>query len=961
MTPPAAPSDDAVRQVERSLRFIGDVSVPVGLLLAALAAAVAVWLYRRDLGSRSQRESLGALAWLLPVLRAAAVALVVLALLEPVLHHRRTIGELGRVRLVVDASASMARVDPQMPAGRKLRIADALGWTSRPLTEAALLPSDIEAASPDRTDERATDDLSATDDLIATDDLSATDDLNDLAARETDALARFDESPRWQRVEALLTSERSPAASAKDDEAASRNETTPRSETGPASLLNRLAQSHEVTIVALEGRETTLRPRPSDPTAVVSVYPGPPTALLTDLADPLTPDARRLRDRTTSAGEEGASGEDVSSGGDSAGGEAGSPGEVTGDGETASDTVATRASSAVVLFSDGQHNAEGSPLQTARLLGAQGTAIYPVVVGPRRPAADVAIASLVVPDQLAAGDRLRGRLQLRDTLPAGTPIPLAVTAAGRTLWSETIEASGEGLRTVEFSLDLGDPDDPDSPLAELRRAADSARQNTEAERGVVREILPIDLQATASGVEGESDLTNNAAAARLGLTLSDRRLLLLDGRPRWETRYLRNLFQRDPSWQLTTVIAGPIGGEPLRRGADGFPASRDDLFAYDVVLLGELPLDLLTEEERQWLVDFVAVRGGGLVLIDGDRGELAAAGDVLQPLLPVERQAAAVAPTRELVLTDRGASLAAMRLVDDRTANRQRWQAFPSPRRPIVSQPRPGSETWLEAATPSGPVPLLVARRFGGGQVLYLATDETWRWRYRTADLWHQRIWNQWVRSVMPQPFAAADDYVAIDAGPVRAAADEPLDLRVRLRTLEGQPATGQVVDAVLSRRDVADGSLAEGPVAAGIEDGDEPRGREFATVRLVEDDLIPGLYRGRTAALPAGDYTIVARASGYPDGALRATALVRVMAPPSQELGPTAADYDQLAALAEASGGVLLQEEEAGRLIDLLQPLSNGRVIESDTPLVHTWWWFLAVLALLTIEWLLRKRAGLL
>ena len=34
-------------------------------------------------------------------------------------------------------------------------------------------------------------------------------------------------------------------------------------------------------------------------------------------------------------------------------------------------------------------------------------------------------------------------------------------------------------------------------------------------------------------------------------------MLLLDGRPRWETRYVRNLFERGKRWEVNPIFAGP--------------------------------------------------------------------------------------------------------------------------------------------------------------------------------------------------------------------------------------------------------------------------------------------------------------------------------------------------------------------------------------------------------------------
>ena len=64
---------------------------------------------------------------------------------------------------------------------------------------------------------------------------------------------------------------------------------------------------------------------------------------------------------------------------------------------------------------------------------------------------------------------------------------------------------------------------------------------------------------------------------------------------------------------------------------------------------------------------------------------------------------------------------------------------------------------------------------------------------------------------------------------------------------------------------------------------------------------------------------------------------------------------------MAQASGGRFFREEELDRLAGVLEPLSSGRVIESDMFLWQSYWWFTLVILLLTLEWLLRKREGML
>ena len=221
---------------------------------------------------------------------------------------------------------------------------------------------------------------------------------------------------------------------------------------------------------------------------------------------------------------------------------------------------------------------------------------------------------------------------------------------------------------------------------------------------------------------------------------------------------------------------------------------------------------------------------------------------------------------------------------------------------------------------------------------MYLAFDETWRWRYRAADVYHQRLWNQLAGAVMPRPYAVRDELLALDTGGVRYAPGSSAPVRVELRSPGGTPASGAVVDAVLTRD-----------------------GRVVGTVPLTEDPEVPGRYRGATGPLEPGEHEVSIRAAGFAAGALRARTGFVVEPPATAESADTAAHPALLTAMAEASGGTLLREEEIGRLAALLAPLSDGRVIESETPLWQSYWWFFAVLIPLTVEWILRKRAGLL
>ncbi len=218
-----------------------------------------------------------------------------------------------------------------------------------------------------------------------------------------------------------------------------------------------------------------------------------------------------------------------------------------------------------------------------------------------------------------------------------------------------------------------------------------------------------------------------------------------------------------------------------------------------------------------------------------------------------------------------------------------------------------------------------------------MAFDETWRWRYRVADEYHQRYWNQVGRLIMAPPFAVADRFVSINCGALAYLPGQRAALRAQIRDTEGRPVAEARAVAHLYRN---------GTKAASLD------------LKLDEDD---GTYRAQSGALPAGEYEVRVEVAGYPAEQMRTVGRFFVEPPQSGELADLTCDAPLLQQIAETSGGRFLWEHELSALPDELRPLSSGQVVETETALWQSYLWFAAVVGLLTMEWILRKRAGLL
>jgi len=808
-------------QTVTDLRFLGDWGIWLTVPLALLFAGAAWALYWREM-----RRQAGNKRWGLPTLRAVVVFLLVLMLAGPVLQHRRTIGELARVLVFVDASTSMTVTDDAMDATRKLLVAHRYGWFD--------------------------------DSVLKTNILGFAPNADKVSNAVLAAVEKFDSAARWQRVEQLLLDDRD-------------------------GLVPQLAKKHNVEVWLLTGAEAQPFWIGEQRLELPKKFAVKPATDRTDLSAAIAARLSQRRDERC----------------------------------------------AVVLMSDGQHNQGGSPLETAKVASGRNIPVFTVGVGTLERPKDLAVLDVSAPQSVFFEDRIRGEITLKDDMPAGQTFVLKIDEGDQTLWEKTLTTERSNRRKVEF----------DFPIKELVAAKKLQTKNAEYTS------FPLELKASIVPLTGEKDSTNNVTVFRSRAMTQKRKLLLLDGRPRWEFRYLRNMFERNPQWEVNGLVAGTEVNDEWERGdkPGQFPTSREALFTYDLIGFGEVPTKLLRPEEIEWIKEFVGQRGGGLFFIDGQRSLLPGyAKGPLGALFPVEwRDKDLKDLPGRLQLTDRGAAFGPIRLAANSTENAALWKKLQPPHWIANTKALPGAETLVEATVSEQKLPAIVLRQFGAGKVLYMGIDETWRWRYDVADKYQDAFWQQIATAIMEPAYAAQNKHIALDAGDVNYEAGDAVDLRVRLRDEQGRTITTGHPTVTLSRD-----------------------GKKIASIPLTADENSGGAFRGKTSALAPGDYEVrvdAGRLVPATDDMPVTFHVQRKGGDSSSELAELTCNEELLKQMAHASGsGEFFREEEADKLLTQLDPLSKGRIEESETVLWQSWFWFIPVILLLTVEWTIRKRTGL-
>lgn len=451
--------------------------------------------------------------------------------------------------------------------------------------------------------------------------------------------------------------------------------------------------------------------------------------------------------------------------------------------------------------------------------------------------------------------------------------------------------------------------------------------------------------------EDPKQLEDNSQTRPVSVRKEQVRVLMVQSYPSFEWRRLKAMLERDPSIEFHTVLqeADLEYAEIDQSALRVFPVRRDELFAYDVILFGDVNPSFLSGSAMQNLAEFVSEKGGGLVFIAGRQfTPLAYRGTPLEPLLPVDLASATMPPPNETVTesfvirpTDLGLASPQMQLGDTTDQSEQVWRNLPGVywfmETPTL---KPAARVLAEHPTRVGPdgkpLPLFTLQYVGAGKVLLHATDETWAWRYRVGDVYFARYWIQTIRYLSRSKLLGKDRTAELATDREEYPRGEPVRLRVRFFDERLAPAGDDGVEVMLER------------------EGDKNR-----RIALRRSSAHRGVFEGVLTRPAVGSYhawLVTPTLEG------RAPADDFIVVAPAGEFERTQMDIAELQKAAQETQGAFYT---LGNASQVLRDLPEGRQvpIESLEPIV-LWnkWPFVALfLCLLCTEWIWRKRRGLL
>ncbi|HEX4149820.1 MAG TPA: hypothetical protein VHY20_12565, partial [Pirellulales bacterium] len=243
-------------------------------------------------------------------------------------------------------------------------------------------------------------------------------------------------------------------------------------------------------------------------------------------------------------------------------------------------------------------------------------------------------------------------------------------------------------------------------------------------------------------------------------------------------------------------------------------------------------------------------------------------------------------------------------------------------------------------ATRSGddgqPAPLITLQYVGAGKVLFHATDETWRWRYRVGDVYFARYWVQTLRYLSRAKLLGKDRWADLSVDRRQYRRGESALFRVRFIDERRAPATDDGVTVVI-----------------------EQQGHQTRRLQLHRNPASRGVFEAALVSPPVGKYHAWIASPVLDQGS--AGADFEIIAPPG-EFERVQMESAELKRAAEATKGRFYTIANANALLSDL-PEGHQVPIEALPPIVlwNRWPVLTLFLVLITGEWVLRKRKGML
>ena len=600
----------------------------------------------------------------------------------------------------------------------------------------------------------------------------------------------------------------------------------------------------------------------------------------------------------------------------------------------------------IVVFSDGTIEDESRLAEVAAGFQWLKIPIHVFPLGDASVRGDVAIQDVVVPPRVEPNAKAPVRGILRGLGYGGERVVLQVKQA----------AKGDSPPIATLPLTLTGEPQPFELVVEAN-----------PDHGEL--LLEVPPQA------GEVSEQNNRVPFQLVKTPRKIRVIYMEGTGGDEYRWVHHALQEDKDIEcLSMVVDQQYAQRPrLLRIGDayrGFPATREELFQYDCVICSDISIGAFTREQLEWTVELVAQRGGGFAMVGGVTSFGAGNWDstAWDQLIPIDMAGGSlgrgwVYHQVRVRIPPEAESHPIWRIEEDPAKNKQVLDSMPMfLGTNYIQRLKPAAVTLAVSAEPipnAGIMPIFAAQPYGRGRTFAFAPDTTVDWGRFFESQWGEggndnryfrRFWRNVVRWLTENSIAG-NKRLQVETDRVIYRLGQPIQLTARAYDEQMKQTTSYQLVARVKSEDMTSPTLELTPDGAA-----QSYAVQLPPKAYMRPTAESAGTNGDTAALQTREIEVIALREGKE--LTRTSTRVQLLAD-SRELDEPRARPDTLKRLALVTGGdEFRSSNDLARYLSSLPP-TPGDLIVSRQPLWDSPWLWGAVVALLALEWSLRRRAG--
>ncbi len=441
----------------------------------------------------------------------------------------------------------------------------------------------------------------------------------------------------------------------------------------------------------------------------------------------------------------------------------------------------------VFLFTDGADltHASGDPSrELVENLAGFKSPVHTFQAGTNDSFKDLSIQSLEVPDFGFVHQPIKLTVTLNASSMGNKNIPLVLKEGRNILISKMVEIRKD---QADYKVDL---------------------QFTPRDLGKRVYSLSVPLFA------GESIATNNHRNFQVKVIRDRTRILHLNGRPAWDSRYLREVLVSNPkvdllSFFILRTLSDDVAAPTSELSLIPFPSNllfNDYLNSFDLVIFQNFRFESFIDKKLLSNIKTYVQEGGAFLMIGGELSFQGGGYDrtPIEDILPVTMQKAVKNFSSEEfkpVVEKNLQHHPILRLEKKEAFNQKTWQSLPLLNGLNLGlTAKPKSHVLIGYKKKGSLVPVLAAAKTGKGRTAILATDSSWNWNFRRvgeggSGRYYERFWNNVIDWITNAPETRL---LRLESDKERYKEGEEVLVRFNALKEDYTPASGEKVNLTL-------------------------------------------------------------------------------------------------------------------------------------------------------------------